>query len=174
MNNHLFHDIGVNISNIPANLNCKSSTKIFLNNINLLDYTKVDDPIPLMRDLLSITIVTLLVIRKWLKLDILFNVLSPIPVVIKGENIILYCKYACQVLIIISIVEIIQFQVVKIWLRSQLLYESRCKYTSCTIKSVNKIHMRVLLENQCHPTLLMNGWKAEKRKLMLVKFDILL
>lgn len=48
------------------------------------------------------------------------------------------------------------------------------KYTSCTIKSVNKIHMRVLLENQCHPTLLMNGWKAEKRKLMLVKFDILL
>ena len=49
----------------------------------------MDDPIPLMRDLLSITIATLLVIRKWLKLDILFNILSPIPVVIKGENIIL-------------------------------------------------------------------------------------
>ena len=85
-----------------------------MNNINLLDYTNVDDPITLMRDLLSITIVTLLVIRKWLKLDILFNILSPIPVVIRGENIMLYCKYACQVLIIISIVEIIQFQVVKI------------------------------------------------------------
>lgn len=47
MNNHLFHDIDVNMSNIPANLAWKSRAKSFSNNINLLDYAKIEDLIPL-------------------------------------------------------------------------------------------------------------------------------
>lgn len=47
MNNHLFHDIDVNMSNIPANLAWKSRAKSFSNNINLLDHAKIEDLIPL-------------------------------------------------------------------------------------------------------------------------------
>lgn len=47
MNNHLFHDIDVNMSNIPANLAWKSRAKSFSNNINLSDHAKIEDLIPL-------------------------------------------------------------------------------------------------------------------------------
>lgn len=47
MNNHLFHDIDVNMSNIPADLAWKSRAKSFSNNINLLDHAKIEDLIPL-------------------------------------------------------------------------------------------------------------------------------
>ena len=47
VNNHLFHDIDVNMSNIPANLAWKSRAKSFSNNINLLDHAKIEDLIPL-------------------------------------------------------------------------------------------------------------------------------
>ena len=47
MNNHLFHDIDVNMSNIPANVAGKSRAKSFSNNINLLDHPKIEDLIPL-------------------------------------------------------------------------------------------------------------------------------
>ena len=89
VSNHLYHDTEKNKSNIPANLVCKSSTKVFFNNINLLDNTKIDDLSPLIIKGSSVHDNSkALRNQKMVKLSILFNMTHPLPIVSEDENIL--------------------------------------------------------------------------------------
>ena len=85
----LYHHIEVNISKITADLVCKSSTDVFLNNINLLYYTKFDDPFPLTKRSSSVrNSSNALSHQKMVKTLHFIQHDSPILIATEGENIL--------------------------------------------------------------------------------------
>ena len=85
----LYHHIEVNISKITADLACKSSTEIFWNNINLLDYLKIDYLFPLIIKRSSVrNNSNALSYQKMVKTLHFIQHDSHIPIATEGENIV--------------------------------------------------------------------------------------